>query len=249
MGRIKTILKYTFLAAVISGVIKYDISYNKDFDKQVTIQNLNINTIVQKPIAKTKPLLTGNTALFIIDMQNSWLEDIDSIELKTEIPNQIKVINYFISHHNPIYVFEYADMGKTTPILRKEIDRYPNKQYFLKEGQSAFSTRDSLEKILYKQNIRNVIVMGINASGCVKETVIDLLSAQYTFKKFNETDSLSLQLNVLLSNDIIADPRTDYAVRRVNDRLESGSWYRMQKNCFFRDTYEELFTLLNHKEQ
>jgi nicotinamidase-related amidase len=132
--------------------------------------------------SQTKP----NTALIIIDSQYTFLHDINRYELETESDNQVEVIKFAKKNNFPIYVFEIEGKGKTRKKLREELVNY---KPITKPHSSAFN-KTNLDKLLKDQEIKNVILMGLNASICVLQSAQDANQKDY---------------KVLISPDIIQD--------------------------------------------
>ncbi len=155
--------------------------------------------------------MKNNTAVIIVDMQDFFLKNFKSDIRNKLIANQIKVIDFYLKNKTPFVLLEYRCRGIFRGKVIKEIDQRikgVNREYIVKENNSGF-TNTKLDEILKKWGIRNIVLMGINANGCVQDTAIGAIHRGY---------------KVLTSFDIIASSsRADFSLSPQNKK-----WY--QKN-------------------
>ncbi len=133
-------------------------------------------------------------AVILVDMQDFFLKKVTKENRKRIIPNQIKVINFCEKYKIPLIVLEYKRRGDTTKILREKIKRLPHTEIVVKEHNSGFRGTN-LAEILEEIKVRNILLMGINASGCVQDTAIGalyrgykILTASTVIASFSERD-------------------------------------------------------------
>lgn len=98
---------------------------------------------------------------------------------KTLIQNQIPIIQACVDKKIPVIELEYDVLGmtkgKTIPDLHK---LYTPLQTIIKKNNGGF-TKTTLEKTLSEINIREIILIGINANGCIQDTVIGAINRDY----------------------------------------------------------------------
>lgn len=167
-----------------------------------------------------KPKIKADSlAVLVIDMQDFWLSDIDNKELKTELPYQAEILDYCKANNVPVFVIEYENCGPTTDYLKKKIDQIPRKDYVTKNRTNAFE-RTELGKKLKETKIETIILMGVYASACVKETAKGALEAG---------------LKIATSKELIAD-------EKYHDKKENVEWYK--EKGVYKDSYKELLSMI-----
>jgi len=185
---IRTLIKAGVLALTLTGgaIVGTLIKANND----------------KTPFEQREPLKKGKTGIFLIDMQDKFLGRIDTREQEREIPNQIKVLEYAQENNLPIYVLEYEGKGETTARLKRQLS---NGEYetITKPDDNGFLGTD-LDALLTDDEIENIVLMGINASFCVKRTATGAKDAGY---------------RIITSPEVISDPIRD------DCREESLEWY------------------------
>lgn len=134
-----------------------------------------------------------NTGIVIIDMQNHYLEPFQHSPVLYEmIENQKNFLNLAMNFDIALYVIKMIWIEDK---LIEELDEvsmnFKYQKDFFKEKQSAFSNIDFSYEI-YNNKIKNLILMGVNASQCVLETA---------------KDALKLGLNVTSSPSLIQDSK------------------------------------------
>ncbi len=152
---------------------------------------------------KLNPARAG---VLIVDMQEDYLANINQEELGEElIPNQIKIIKYAQKNSIPIFVLEYDLRGPTTSSLIRVLEKG---QYTVirKDYDNGFRDTQLDEKLVDKK-VNSIILMGVNASGCVKMTASGGYVRGYL---------------VVTSPDLIAND-TNYV-----DKQEGRTWYKNQ---------------------
>lgn len=124
----------------------------------------------------------NKVAVVLVDMQDFFLKNLKSDIKKELIANQLKVINFSIAHNIPFIVLEYKAggilRGKTIGVLQEKIQNVPGTKVLIKESNSGF-TKTNLNQILKEEGIEKLILMGINANGCVQDTAIGALRRKY----------------------------------------------------------------------
>lgn len=170
-------------------------------------------------------------AILLIDMHSFYLEDIEEKEKEREIPYQIDVLKFAQRDDIPVFVLEYAGKGPTIPILKNEADKAPRVKYIAKPGDDGFEDTGLAEQ-LRDYGVENLLLMGINASACVK---------------FTAESALKNGFNILTSKQLIAEPPVmpdDWFWDK--DHNESIDWF--SKNGVYRDDYKDLLKIISHGE-
>ena len=120
-------------------------------------------------------------AVILIDMQDFFLNNFSSATRNYLINEQSKILDLCVNENIPLVVFEYkaggVNRGKTTPKLEKKI-RKISQEIIIKENNSAF-TKTHLDKILKGLKVKRILLMGINANGCVQDTAIAAIHRGY----------------------------------------------------------------------
>ena len=195
--------------------------------------NYKFHFIQQQAITQEEKVSSKKLAVLLIDMQDSFLEEILEEEKKTEIPYQLEVLDYCKDNNIPVFVLEYFRFGETTRVLKEKVDSLPVKEYVTKHYDNGFIETD-LEARLRKYGTETVLLMGVNASACVILTAKGALNAGF---------------KIMTSKDLIAD--SDWHVTEEFIIKENGShgesdesvpWYK--EHGIYRDSYKELLELI-----
>lgn len=159
----------------------------------------------------------------IIDMQKPFLNNINEAERKIMIESQKRVIRKLSEKESPIIVLEYYNFGKTVKELTKEIDFDYNGILIKKKRDDGFE-RTKLHSLLKSNYSEHLILMGINASYCVKQTAMSAVAKGYSIYTARE---------LIGEQEKLRGRETDRILRR---------WYS-DKGEYFR-TEEQLWNFL-----
>jgi nicotinamidase-related amidase len=156
-----------------------------------------------------------DTAVIIIDMQDFFLKNFPVSISNELIENQKHVINLCLKKKMPFVLLEYKAggifRGKTILKLEK-IVKDSVKEIIVKESNSGFTDTD-LDKTLRNLNVGTVLLMGLNANGCIQDTAIGAIHRRY---------------KVVTSAGIIASSsRKDLALSKRNER-----WFKKNTHFF-----------------
>jgi len=150
-------------------------------------------------------------------MQDYFIKELSEEEKKREIPYQLDVLDYCKTNNIPVFVLEYSGCGETTNVLKEKVDSLPIKEYVAKTYDNGF-IETSLEYKLKERSIEAVILMGVNASACVRLTAEGALNAGF---------------KIMTSKDLIADcdwhVSGEYIIKPDGSRGtsdESVPWYK-----------------------
>lgn len=114
-------------------------------------------------------------AVLVIDMQQSFLNGIDDDMVNVLIDNQIKVLRFCAEHDIPVAVLEFQGEGLTLNVLQWEINRVSRYRVFIKLQDDGFSNPE-LTSCFVGWSVDALILMGVNAGACVRETAIGALN-------------------------------------------------------------------------
>lgn len=193
----------------------------------------NYYHVQQQCVVQKEHISSKKLAVLLIDMQDSFLDEVSKEEENREIPCQLSVLDYCKDNNIPVFVLEYWRYGETTRVLREKVDSLPVKTYITKQYDDGFFKTD-LETRLKEQGIESLLLMGVNASGCVRRTA---------------ESAVELGFKILASKDLMADPEwhvTDEFIINKEGKHgksdESAPWYR--EHGIYRDDYRELLEII-----
>lgn len=107
----------------------------------------------------------------IIDMQEYFVRQLYEDERASLIANQKRILQSCQKNKIPVVQVEWFDEGETINELGElimECERY----IFIKNNNDAFKATNGFDDILKLARINQLLVMGINLSACVFETVM-----------------------------------------------------------------------------
>ena len=153
---------------------------------------------------------------------------INEKEKKKEIPYILDTLDFCYERKIPIFVLETRNAGDTIDPIKDRLDRY-GACYIQKVENSGFP-ETSLDEELKRLDVKTLLLMGVNASVCVRQTA---------------EDALELGYGVCTSRDLIAEPPVWH---RGFKTYESISWFK--KNGVYCDNYADLLHVIaNSYEQ
>ncbi len=160
-------------------------------------------------------------ALIITDMQDFFLKNLQPSIQNKLIENQKVVIEFCMKNNIPIIILEYKAGGKlrgaTTSSLHKII-KGNLLEIILKENNGGF-TKTNLDLILKNLKVSQIILLGLNANGCIQDTAIGALHRGY---------------EVITAQGLIAN---SYG-KSLEISKRNMNWYK-SNTCFF-DNPQEL---------
>ncbi|MGV8168496.1 MAG: isochorismatase family protein [Candidatus Nanoarchaeia archaeon] len=171
--------------------------------KEASPLEISINT---KDNCSNEKNNEGKTALLLVDMQDYFLNALSSEELKTEMPNYIKLIKKAIKNKAHIFVLEYKgrNTGKTNSKLMKFVSK--GDYTLVQKSWSDGFYNTNLDDLLKQKGINKLVLAGVNASCCVLGTGESAVKKGYT---------------ISTSPDVIGDDK-DY---KPEETTESLKWY------------------------
>ncbi len=169
-----------------------------------------------------------DTILIIVDMQDFFLKRFPISVQHEIIENQKIIIDFCVRRNIPSIIIEYKAGGVERGKTKKElVDSIGNNlvNVIVKDNNGGF-TKTNLDVVLNKLNIRKIILMGLNANGCIQDTVIGANNRGY---------------RVITSKGIIANSSSG----NMEISKRNKEWYI--KNTVFFDNVKSLYTYLSKK--
>ena len=167
--------------------------------------------------------LRKNTAVILVDMQDFFLDNFVKENKNQLISNQLEIIKSCVKNKLPFIILEYKCRGILRGKLIGSLDQIINNTYretIIKESNSGF-TKTNLNSILIKLKIKQVLIMGINAHGCVQDTAIGALKRGY---------------KVITAHGLIASSSR----KNLDFSAKNKKWY--QKNTIFLNDIKDLIS-------
>jgi nicotinamidase-related amidase len=158
-------------------------------------------------------------AVIIVDMQDFFLKNFPVSISNELVYNQKKVIGLCIKKKLPFLLLEYKaggiSRGKTILKLKKMVNNSV-RGIINKENNSGF-TKTNLDRTLRDLNIGAILLMGLNANGCIQDTAIGAIHRGY---------------KVITAKGIVANSsRMDLTLSKRNEK-----WFKNNTNFFDNDT-------------
>ncbi|MEA2097834.1 MAG: isochorismatase family protein [Patescibacteria group bacterium] len=144
-------------------------------------------------------LIKDGLVVILIDMQQIFLDGLKKKNRERIIANQIFIIRWCAQENIPVVVLEYRGSGETIDVLAKELKKIEDLRIILKSYDNGFYYTE-LKDVLEERNAKNLFLMGINASACVKRTAIGAREEGFS---------------IITSNDVIGGNNDDNSI----------SWY------------------------
>lgn len=116
-------------------------------------------------------------ASLLIDMHDGFLENIEVGQREVMINSQIEMIQLYSEFDIPLIVLQHIDR-KTNGELLKEIKKVPRHKFIKKEKKDGF-TNPGVEHKLKEWGSEYIILMGINAYHCVKDTAESAIARRF----------------------------------------------------------------------
>ena len=116
----------------------------------------------------------------LVDMQDFFLKRIPAEKRKELILNQAAVIQLCARKKIPVIVLEYegTGRGKTVSSLTEETQRVkPN--FLIRKPHNSGFRNTNLNEILKRLGTKDIVLMGINGSGCVQDTAMGAVGRGY----------------------------------------------------------------------
>lgn len=112
----------------------------------------------------------NDLAVLVIDMQDYFLSWIDN-NTAPLISAQQNVLRYAAREDVPVAVLEMKGYGPTVDTILEEAEKVPTYTFIQKTDLSGFRNTD-LDKHLQKWKRRTLLLMGLYAGACVRETAL-----------------------------------------------------------------------------
>lgn len=128
-----------------------------------------------KPVPKP---IKDRLAVLLIDMQEEWVERVEPDTRKEIIAGQVDVIRQCSKLNIPLFLLEYVGSGETIKSLREEAAKVPRVQTVRKWHDDGFDRTDLCVR-MNKLGAKTALLMGINASCCVRSTGMGAINASF----------------------------------------------------------------------
>jgi isochorismate hydrolase len=177
--------------------------------------------------AQRNQTVEGRIAAVLIDMQPIFVNRLNDREVKKEIPCILDTLDFCYQNNIPIIVLEMEDGGDTIGVLKEKLDSCG--AYFLSKDDDSGFANANLEPMLKRLGADTLLLMGVNATICVKATGRDALDCGFA---------------ICTSRELIAEPR----VWRPGIRtFESISWF--VENGVYCNRYEDLLFVISNSDE
>ncbi len=141
------LLKNVFFKEIPSEYINPDYHQNTfptDYEEE-----MNADTPLEIRIKNAKLNDRDERVFLLIDMQESFLKNIDKSESDRIIQAQIEVLEYCAKYDHPVIALEYDGHGPTIESLAKKVKKVPQHSFITKSKANGFYTPD------YQSNYAN----------------------------------------------------------------------------------------------
>ncbi len=179
--------------------------------------------------------LSGNWAVLLIDMQPRFLQGLDEIRREKLVAYQMSVIRYCADCNISLVVVGF-DEESTIETLTRATEAVPRCEKVTKNTADAFS-RPELLNYLRGWNIDGVVLMGIYAEECVKETAKSAIGNHLEIATSGELIADVIRLKIAKSGKLTSFANDDGGV--LNPR-----WYK--RHGFYFSTSQELIAALTN---
>ncbi len=172
---------------------------------------------VDQAAATTEDLaVPANLGVLLIDMQDRFVQGLAREGAAKIISHQVKVLDYCREHDVPVFVLEFYGCGETIHPLSDHVSRLRRKECIIKRYNDGFYDT-LLSARLQAEEIKTLLLMGINASYCVKRTAAGAINNGFS---------------IMTSGQLIAD-------NRISEFGSAIKWY--QRNGQYHNNYQMLF--------
>lgn len=143
------------------------------------------------PLKDRKQIRSGSVAVLIVDMQTEFLKDLARGARQILVSAQVQVIGECAERDIPVIVLEFDKRyhGSTVAPIMNALRRVPRVFRLSKDRNDGFTNKD-LQTTLEELGIGKIILMGVNATFCVRETAQSAVRKGY---------------QILTADDLIAD--------------------------------------------
>ncbi len=114
-------------------------------------------------------------AVLLIDMQPYFTRCLARKERKKIISAQRELLDWCAGKDIPVVVLEFNGFGDTIRILKKEFGKIPRCGTIVKERNDGFHGTELLDH-LRALDVETLLLTGINAGACVKDTAKSAIS-------------------------------------------------------------------------
>jgi nicotinamidase-related amidase len=123
-------------------------------------------------------VLKKNLCVILVDMQEYYIRQLRDGDADRIIPQQKKILEWCANNDIPVVVLEFRGEGQTREDLNVLVSKVPTHIHIVKTTDSGF-TYTILDEWLKSKEIKSLLLMGINACHCVKDTAADAVNLGY----------------------------------------------------------------------
>ncbi len=146
---------------------------------------------------------SADIAVVIVDMQEFFLKDFSVSDRDRFIKNQLAIIDQCLLRRTPFVLLEYMtngiNRGKTIQKISNKIKGVA-KKIIIKENNGGF-TDTNLDEVLKDFGVKNILLMGLNANGCIQDTAIGAINRNYKVIIVEGTTASSSRKDLLMSRN------------------------------------------------
>lgn len=121
----------------------------------------------------------NDLAVVLVDMQQCFIDRLNSGEADRIIPNQTEVIQFCVNHDVPIIVLEYKSCGETISNLSQAME-HARKLVTIRKCEDDGFDDTPLDAVLKSMAVKKLFFMGINGDACVLATAASAKNNGYT---------------------------------------------------------------------
>lgn len=177
-----------------------------------------------------KKVEQSDLGVIVVDMQNAFLngeydqtqieEKHFSEEIERELDYQLEILEAAKEKNVPIFVLEYVEWGPTNAKIRLVVEGYARTQFLTKKRDDGFNNTD-LERRLKGEGVQQALLIGVNASACVRATAQGALKEGFQI----------LTSPQLMANTSGITPHSDLA------------WYR-ENSFIYAENYQDILEVI-----
>ncbi len=108
-------------------------------------------------------------SLVLVDMQEYFLESFKKDVREELISNQLNFLKRMEKTEIPLAILEYSGEGSTVEPLLSQAKLF-QRNYFIEKSYNDGFEGTNLREKLHEWHTRSILLMGVNANFCVKET-------------------------------------------------------------------------------
>ena len=129
--------------------------------------------------------MSEHTVVLLVDMQERFVERLSSVVRERITKNQQRILSACARHDIPVANICYESYGTTIAPLAATVATVARRVDLIKSSADAFAST-TLSRHLKEWSADRLLVMGINRSACVLETIRTALCLDYSVYSAND---------------------------------------------------------------